>query len=59
MSFMLWLLYPRYPLVRRLGVPQSRYGCYAEEKNLTPAGIRAPATQLVARGYTDLFGRNT
>jgi hypothetical protein len=38
---------------------QSRSGAYAEEKNLAPVGIRAPAIQPVTRGYTDLFGRNT
>jgi hypothetical protein len=46
-------LYPRYPLDRRLGGPQSWPGRYAEEKNLAPAGNRTPAVQPVARRYTD------
>jgi hypothetical protein len=44
---------PRYPLDRRLGGPQSRYGRCGEEKNLAPAGNRNPAVQPVARLYTD------
>jgi hypothetical protein len=44
---------PQYPLDRRLGGPQSRFGRCVQEKNLVPAGIRTPALQLVARRYTD------
>jgi hypothetical protein len=36
------LLYPRYPLDRRLGGPQSRYGRRGGEKILDPTGIRTP-----------------
>jgi hypothetical protein len=50
---MLRLLYSRYPLDRRLGGSQSQSGRYGEEKNLTLAGKRTPASQPVARGYTD------
>jgi hypothetical protein len=39
---------PRYPLDRRLGGPQSRYGRCGEEENLAPAGNRTPAVQPVA-----------
>jgi hypothetical protein len=36
-------------LDRSLGGPQSRSGCFGEEKNLSPAGIRTPAVQPVER----------
>jgi hypothetical protein len=39
---------PQYPLDKRLGGPQSRYGRNDEEKNLWPAGNRTPAVQPVA-----------
>jgi hypothetical protein len=39
---------PCTPLDRRLGGPQSRYGCCGEEKIRPRAGIRTPA-----RRYTD------
>jgi len=40
---------PQYPLVSRLGGPQSQYVHSGEEKNLipAPAGNRTPAVQLV------------
>jgi hypothetical protein len=36
---------PLYPLDRRLGGSQSRYGRRGEETNLAPAGNRTPAVQ--------------
>jgi hypothetical protein len=45
-------LYPQYPLDRRLGGPQFRFGRCGEEKNLASVGIRTPAVQGVARLYT-------
>jgi hypothetical protein len=39
---------PQYPLDRRLGSPQNRFGRCEEEKNFAPAGNRAPAVQPVA-----------
>jgi hypothetical protein len=44
---------PRYPLHKSLGVPQSQFGLYVEEKSLVPAGNRTPTTQPVAHHYTD------
>jgi hypothetical protein len=44
---------PQYPLDRRLGGPQGRYGHYGEEKNFAPAENGTPAVQTVARRYTD------
>jgi hypothetical protein len=38
----------RYPLDRRMGEPQTRFGRCAEDKNLSPSGTRTPAVQLVA-----------
>jgi hypothetical protein len=35
-------LYPRYPLYRRLGEPQSRSGHRLEEKSFAAAGDRTP-----------------
>jgi hypothetical protein len=44
-SFTLHPLYPRYPLYRRLGGPQSRSGRHGEEKILDPTGTRTPTPQ--------------
>jgi hypothetical protein len=41
-SFTLWPLYPRYPLDRRLGGPQSRSGSCEEGKNLLHLPIIKP-----------------
>jgi hypothetical protein len=49
-------LYPRYPLDRRLGGPQSPYGRRGEEKILDPTGSRTPTprpSSPVASRYTD------
>jgi hypothetical protein len=43
----------RFPLDRRLDGPQSRFGSYEEEKNLSPARNGTQAVQLVVRRYTD------
>jgi hypothetical protein len=53
-SFTLRPLYPppRYPLDRRLGGTQSRYGHYGEKKMSLP-GIESPVVKLVSRRYTD------
>jgi hypothetical protein len=41
------------PLYRRLGGPQSRYGCGGEEKNSQPLpGLEPPIIQPVAQRYT-------
>jgi hypothetical protein len=48
-----WGKSPRYPLDRRLDVPQNKSELYGEEKNLDPAGKQTPAVHLVARRYTD------
>jgi hypothetical protein len=45
--------HPRYPLDRRLGGPQSRYGRYGKEKNFAFAGNRALAFRSVVRCYAD------
>jgi hypothetical protein len=45
-SFMPWPLYPRYPLYRRLGGPQSRSGRHGELKILDPTRTRTPITLL-------------
>jgi hypothetical protein len=55
-SFTPLLLYPRgkssrYPLDRRLGVPQSQYGRYGESKILDPTGTRT-LTPRSSRPYT-------
>jgi hypothetical protein len=50
-------LHPRYPLNRRLGEPQSRYGSYEKEKNIVPAGNRTPTIQPVARRYPTELSR--
>jgi hypothetical protein len=42
--------FPRYPLGRKLGGPQSRSGRYGEEKNLSPSGNQ---TQPLASRYND------
>jgi hypothetical protein len=47
-----WPLYPRYPLDRRLGGPQSRSGRRGEEKILDPTGTRNSDPSVVSR-YTD------
>jgi hypothetical protein len=47
---------PWYPLVRRLGGPQSRSGRGGEEKNFQPrreSNPRTPIVQPVAQRYTD------
>jgi hypothetical protein len=45
---------PRYPLYRRLGGTQNRYGSCGVEKNIfPPAGNRTPVVQPVARSYND------
>jgi hypothetical protein len=44
---------PRYPLDGRLVGPQSRSGRCAGKKNLDPAENRTPATQPLARRYTN------
>jgi hypothetical protein len=44
---------PRYPLLRRLGGPQSWSGHKLEEKSFASAGDRAPVVQYVVRYYTD------
>jgi hypothetical protein len=44
---------PPYPLDRKLQMPQSRSGSYAEEKNLTPTENWTPAVQPVARYFTN------
>jgi hypothetical protein len=46
-------LYPRYPLDRKLGGPQSQSGRRGEEKILDPTGTRTPVVQPVASRYTD------
>jgi hypothetical protein len=51
-------LHPRYPFDRSLGGPQSRYGRYGKDEDLTPAGNRTPAVQAVARRYTDFLLSN-
>jgi hypothetical protein len=38
---------PRYPLYRRLGVPQSRSGQHGEVKILDPTGTRTPTSSVV------------
>jgi hypothetical protein len=38
----------RYPLHKSLGGPQSRYGRYGEERELSPGGIRTGAVELDA-----------
>jgi hypothetical protein len=44
---------PRYPLNRRLGGPQSRFGRGGEEKNSQPLpGLEPPIIQSVAQRYT-------
>jgi len=44
-----WPLYPRYPLDRRLDVPQSQSGCGGEEKNSqTLPGIKSLIIKPVA-----------
>jgi hypothetical protein len=45
--------YTQYPLEGRLGGPHSQSGLWGEKKNLVPAGNRTPATQHLARRYTD------
>jgi hypothetical protein len=40
-------LYPRYPLCRKLGGPQSRYERYGEDKNLFP--LQGIETQFLGR----------
>jgi hypothetical protein len=57
-GFMFQLLYPWgkspwYSLNRMLGEPQSRSGCYGEEKNLVPARNGTLTVQPVARYCTD------
>jgi hypothetical protein len=43
-----------YPLGRRLGGPQSHFGCGGEEKNSQPLpGLKLPIIQSVAQPYTD------
>jgi hypothetical protein len=45
---------PRYPLMRRLGGPQSRYRTGGEEKNSHPLpGLEPLIIQPVAQRYTD------
>jgi hypothetical protein len=45
---------PRYPLVRRLGGPQSRSGHGLEEKSSACRGLNldSPIIQLIVRHYT-------
>jgi hypothetical protein len=38
---------PRYPLDRKLGVPQNRSGLHGEEKILAPTGTRTPTPLLL------------
>jgi hypothetical protein len=38
-------IYPRYPLDRRLGGPQTRSGCRGEDKILDSTGIPTPSPQ--------------
>jgi hypothetical protein len=44
---------PRYPLDKRLGGPQSRFGRCGEQKSLALARNRTPAVQPVVRRYVD------
>ena len=46
----------RYPLYRRLGVPQGRSG---RAENLVPTGIRSQTAQPVVSRYTDWATRPT
>ena len=46
----------RYPLYRRLGGPQGRYG---RAENLVPTGIRSLTVQPVVSHYTDWATRTT
>jgi hypothetical protein len=48
---------PRYPLDKRLGGPQSRFGCCREEKNLSPAGNRTLAVQPITHRCTDSYAK--
>jgi hypothetical protein len=57
-SFTLQPLYPRgnrprYPLARRVGGPQSRFGRFGDESSLTPAGNWTLVAQPVSRRCTD------
>jgi hypothetical protein len=45
-------LYPRYPLYRRSGEPQSRCGRCGEENILVPAGTRSPTLGRPARSQS-------
>jgi len=47
-SFTFQLLYPWYPLKRRLGEPQSQSGWWQREKFPAPAGNKIPVVQPVA-----------
>jgi hypothetical protein len=52
----IFLIFPLYPLDRRLGGPQSRSGRFGEEKILHPTGTRncdPSVVQPVASRYTD------
>jgi hypothetical protein len=49
---------PWYPLDRRVGGPQSRYGCGSEEENSQPLpGIKPPIIQPIAQCYTAELSR--
>jgi hypothetical protein len=51
--------YPRYPLTRRLGWPQSRSGPRGEEKKIiSHVGSRNPINLPAACSYTDSRYRN-
>jgi hypothetical protein len=53
-----WPLYPRYPLDRRLGGSQSRFGRGGEEKNYQPLpGLEPPIIQPVVQRYTTDLSR--
>jgi hypothetical protein len=57
-SFMPRLLYPSYPLDRKLGGLQSRFGGGGEEKNSQPLlGLKPPIIQYIAQRYTTDFSR--
>jgi hypothetical protein len=42
-----------YSLDKRLGGPQTRHGCYGEEKNTDPAGNQTPIVHPITDLYTD------
>jgi len=53
---------PHYPFDRRLGGPQSRFGCRGEKKFPAPAENRIlepPIVQPVAQRYTDFWQKWT